>query len=121
MSAYGKYMATEYPKREDNFSVVAAVLGLRSKAVPVLRADVLKYLGKPDLISGSPDNGTRIFTCHRSEVSNRWEVIAFLKNGKLSEVGFNPEDANDHSGYNAYQEEQSPNLQGGANNKGANP
>ncbi len=116
-SEYGNYMATEYPRRGDNFSGLAVALGSRAKAVPVLRADVLKYLGKPDFISGSPDNGTMIYTYHRSEVSNRWEIIAFLKDGKLAEVGFSPEDANDHSGYKPYQEEQTPNPQGGANER----
>jgi len=109
MSAYGKYMASEYPKRGDNFSGVAQVLEWRSKAVPVFRADVLKYLGKPDFMDGSADNGTLVFTYSRSEVTNRWEIFAFLKDGKLAQVGFSPESANDHSGYKPYPGEVAPN------------
>src|SRR5258707_15513446 len=62
VSAYGKYMASEYPKRGDCFSGLAQVLGWRSKAVPVSRADVLKYLGKPDFMQGDLDTGILVYS-----------------------------------------------------------
>src|SRR5205823_1044299 len=88
-ASYGRYMADEYPKRGDEFMQVASNLGWRSKAVPVLRADVLKYLGKPDFVQGNPDTGTLLYMYYPSGKTNQWEAYVFMSQGKLAEVGFN--------------------------------
>jgi hypothetical protein len=118
MSAYGKYMASEYPRRGDYFNRMAQTLGWRSAAVPVFRSDVLKYLGKPDFMDGSLEKGTLIFTYYPSgATTNPWEVYAFLKEGKLAQIGFNDASVNNHSGYKPYPGESAPNEQGGAGGK----
>jgi len=114
-SAYGSYMANEYPKRGDGFNALAGALGWRSKAVAVSRADVLKYLGKPDFVQGNADTVTLLYAYYPSGRTDQWEVYAFLKEGKLAQVGFNGAAANDHSGYRPYSGEAAPNQQGGAN------
>jgi hypothetical protein len=117
LSGYGRYMATEYPKRGDRFMNLASFLLFRSKAVPVLREDVLKYLGKPDFLEGNLDTGTLVFTYYPSGETNQWEVYAELKEGKLTDVGFNGASVNDHSGYRPYPAEPAPNQQVGANGR----
>src|ERR1700728_2691952 len=56
-SAYGGYMAKEYPKRGDYFASLALSLGMLADATNVPSAEVLSYLGKPDLVSGSTNAG----------------------------------------------------------------
>ena len=117
LSGYGSYMANEYPQRGDRFMNLASFLLLRSEAVPVLRADVLKYLGKPDFLKGSLDTGTLVFTYFPSGESNQWEVYAELKEGKLTDMGFNDASVNNHSAYRPYPGEPTPNQQWGANGR----
>jgi hypothetical protein len=115
VATYGRYMADEYPKRGDAFLTVATSLGWRSKAVPVLRADVLKYLGKPDFVQGTLDTGEFLYIYHPSGKTNQWEAYVSMSQGRLTEVGFNRAGVNDRSGYQPYPGEAAPNQQGGAN------
>lgn len=116
-AAYGRYMADEYPKRGEEFMRVATSLGWRSKAVPVLRADVLKYLGKPDFVQGNPDTGKLLYIYYPSGETNQWEAYVFMSQGKVAGVGFNGAGVNDRSGYQPYPGETAPNQQGGANGR----
>jgi hypothetical protein len=113
-ASYGLYFAKEYPKRGDQFVYLASMLGLRSKAVAVLRADVLRYLGKPDFTRGTPDAGMLVYICYPSGGTDQCGVYANLKEGKLAEVGFNAVGVNDRSGFQPYLGEPAPNPQGGA-------
>jgi hypothetical protein len=102
MSSYGEYVAKEYPKRGDYFWRLAMVLGVYSKATSVPATDILKYLGKPDLLTGTAETGTLVYLYEYSGATNRWAVYATLTNGKLTQVGFNDATVNDRSGFQAY-------------------
>jgi len=108
-SVYGRYKADEYPKRGDAFLQVATTLGLRSKAVPVLRAEVLKYLGQPDYLQGTLDAGELLYSYYPSGETDQWEAYVSMRQGKLMEVGFNSAGVNDRSGYQPYRGEATPN------------
>lgn len=113
-ASFGRYMASEYPKREDAFMDVAEILGLRCKAVPVLRTDVLKYLGRPDFTGGDGDASTLVYIFHPPGETNESEAYAILKAGRLTQVGFNGAGQNDRSMWQPYHGEPVPNHQGGA-------
>ena len=102
LASYGEYVAKEYPKRGDYFSRLAGTLNLHCKEVSLRTADVLKYLGKPDLIEGTEDTGTVVYFYEHPGVANRWVVYASLKQGKLAWIGLNDATVNDHSGYQPY-------------------
>jgi hypothetical protein len=116
-ASYGRYMASEYPQRGDYFVSLAGTLGMRASAVPVTRADVLKYLGKPDLVQGSMDTGTLLYLYHPSGRTNQWEAYVWLTDGKLKQVGFNEAGVNDRSGFQPFSGGAAPNPQGGANGR----
>jgi hypothetical protein len=78
------------------------VLGMYSKGASVPAADMLKYLGKPDLIKGTVEMGTLVYFYDYSGATNRWAVYAGLKDSKLADIVFNDATVNDHSGFQAY-------------------
>ncbi|PYJ87528.1 MAG: hypothetical protein DME22_01205 [Verrucomicrobia bacterium] len=102
MASYGEYVAKEYPKRGDYFERLATALSMYSKEASVPAADMLKYLGKPDLIAGTAETGTLVYLYEYPGATNRWAVYASLKDGKLTQIGFNDATVNNHSGYQAY-------------------
>lgn len=102
LASYGEYVAKEYPKRADYFSRLAGTLNVHCRKVSVRAADVLKYLGKPDLIEGTEDIGTVVYLYEHPGVTNKWALYAFLKEGKLAGMGLNDATVNDHSGYRPY-------------------
>ncbi|TAK98393.1 MAG: hypothetical protein EPO07_12065 [Verrucomicrobia bacterium] len=87
-SSYDRYMAKEFPKREKYFEGLAQYLGEYATAVPVPTADVLKYLGKPDLIDGTVEKGTFVYFYGRSGFTNRWVAYVTVIEGKLLQIGY---------------------------------
>lgn len=75
-------------------------LAARTKEAPVATAEMLKYLGEPDLIAGTVEAGTLAYLFRHSGITNQYVVYTFLKDGKLMEVGFS--DAKDLSEFHAY-------------------
>jgi hypothetical protein len=103
MASYGEYAAKESPKRADYFASLAMTLGQYSIQVsPVHVAGMLKYLGKPDFISGTEKDGSLAYFYDHPGAKNKWAVYAFLQCGKLMQIGTNEVTANDHSEYRAY-------------------
>src|SRR5262245_14478243 len=72
MASLGEYMAREHPKRGDRFVNVAVCLGGYSKYASVSSADIFKYLGKPDLIAGTEENGTLAYLYDHPGATNKW-------------------------------------------------
>jgi hypothetical protein len=103
MTSYGEYVAKESPKRARYFLNLATTFGQYSReASPIRVSDLFKYLGKPDLISGTEETGLLVYIYDHPGATNKWAVYASLKDGKLMQVGFNGVAANDHSEYRAY-------------------
>jgi hypothetical protein len=102
MASYGAYAAREHPKRADYFSRLAATLSMHCKEAPVAATNLLTYLGNPDLIYGTLENGTLAYFYDHHGATNRWVMYADLKEGKLAQIGFNDVTVNDHSGYRPY-------------------
>jgi hypothetical protein len=101
-SSYDQYVTKEYPKREKYFLGLAEALSRYTSDVPAPTADVLKYLGKPDLIDGTVEKGTLVYLYGRSGFTNRWVAYAFVTEGKLMQIGFAVAAGNDLSGFRAY-------------------
>ena len=101
MASYGEYVAKEYPKRARFFCGFAGTLGMYAKDGSITANSLLKYLGNPDLIHGTMENGTLAYFYDQGS-TNRWVVYADLKEGKLARVGFNDATVNDHSSYREY-------------------
>jgi hypothetical protein len=102
MALYGQYVANESPKRGEHFWRLAMTLGQYSKEASVPSADVFKYLGKPDLITGTAETGSLAYLYEHPKATNRWAVFASLKDGKLTQIGFNDAIAIDPSAYQPY-------------------
>jgi hypothetical protein len=102
MASYGAYVANESPKRADHFWRLAAALGMYSKEASVPSADVFKYLGTPDLIAGTAETGSLAYLYEHPKATNRWAVFAFLKDGKLVQIGFNDATMINPAAYHAY-------------------
>ena|SRR2546426_4742789 len=102
MTAYGAYVANESPKRGEHFWRLAMTLGVYSKEASVLSADVFKYLGEPDLITGTAETGSLAYLYEHPKATNRWAVFASLKDGRLKQIGFNDASVIDHSAYQPY-------------------
>jgi hypothetical protein len=100
--SYTQYLTKEAPKGDDYFSGVAMALTSYSKDAPVPATDVFKYLGKPDLISGTVETGVLAYVYKYSEITNQYALYAFIKSGRLVQIGFNTENSNDLSGFKAY-------------------
>jgi hypothetical protein len=106
--AYRRYRTTEFPKRGDRFYGLAFALSMRSKAVPILRPDLFRCLGKPNFTKGDPDNGVLVFVFRPSKAKEDWEIFAVIRGGKMAEMGFSPASANDHTGYKPYSDKTLP-------------
>jgi hypothetical protein len=102
MASYGEYVAKEHPKRADYFWRLAMALERCSKQAPVPAADTLKYLGTPDLISGTTETGTLVYFYDHASPTNKWAMYASFKEGKLAGIAFNDATVNDHSKYQPY-------------------
>lgn len=102
MASYGEYVAKEQPNRADYFFRLAATLGMYCRQAPVPAADMLKYLGNPDLIAGTMETGTLVYFYDHASPTNKWAMYASLKAGKLAEIAFNDATVNDHSKYQPY-------------------
>ena len=102
MASYGAYVANESPKRGEHFWRLATALGMYCKEAVVPSADVFKYLGKPDLIAGTAETGSLAYLYEHPKATNRWAVFASLKDGKLTQIGFNDASVIDHLTYQAY-------------------
>jgi len=102
MATFGDYMAREYPKRSGRFFGLADTLALRTKDTPVSSADLIMYLGKPDYIQGTTEAGTLAWLYDRAPDTNKWALLAFLQNGKLSQIASNDSKVVSYSSYKPY-------------------
>ena len=60
-----------------------------SKEAPVSATNVVGYLGKPDLISGTVAAGTLIYFFNYTGITNREAMFTTTKDGNLWQIGFN--------------------------------
>ena len=102
LSSYGEYVVKEYPKRADLFQRLALVLGMYAKGASVPADDMVKYLGKPDLIDGTIEKGTMVYFYTRSGATNKWVAYASVQGGNLTQIGINDATVNNHSGFQPY-------------------
>jgi hypothetical protein len=102
LASYGAYVANESLKREGHLWRLAIALGIYSNEASVQSADVFKYLGKPDFVSGTAETGSLAYLYEHPNATNRWAVFAVLKDGKLTQIGFNDASTIDHLAYQPY-------------------
>lgn len=87
--SYKQYMAKEFPRRETYFQGLTSALAMYGRQGSISSADVLKYLGKPDLIEGTEETGALAYIFKYSGITNRYVAYVFVNKGKFSEMGFN--------------------------------
>lgn len=108
MMSYGTYMAKEYPERADFFGSLGGMLEIYATSVSVSKADLLKYLGKPDLAFNADDQEYFVYFYNPSDTANKLAIHVAMKKGNVtqvgSQVGFNEATVNDYSSYKPYSE-----------------
>jgi hypothetical protein len=102
LASYGEYVVKEHPKRADYFARLAGTIGMHSKEGSIPAADLLKYMGNPDLIAGTLETGALVYFYDHPGATSRWAIYAGLKDGKLAHIGLNDATVNDHSAYQPY-------------------
>lgn len=98
MASYGSYMAKEYPSRGDCFWSMVAALRPYVNENPMPKADLLKYLGRPDQLFVTNEvlrSGQSLVTNELAVVAylfkrpgdtTNWAATAVLLNGKVQDV-----------------------------------
>jgi hypothetical protein len=76
--SYNQYLTNGAPRRDNYFLGLAMALVSYSKEVPVLTTNVFKYLGKPDLISGTVESGELAYFYKYSGITNQYTLYVSI-------------------------------------------
>jgi hypothetical protein len=103
LAQYGAYMSKEYPKRGDYWCGLANTLGIYAQVTNVTRADTIKYLGAPDIVTGKTTNSSGlIYFLGPSGKSNLSIVSAYVKNDSIRSLGYSSITSNELSKLKPY-------------------
>ena len=108
MLSYGSYMAKEHPKRGDLFGKMASSLADYSAKATISKAELLKYLGKPDLANRTNESEDLLYFYDRSDNADKWAELVSLRKGGVSRMGTSAAKAFANLGYKPYAEDQEP-------------
>jgi hypothetical protein len=102
MASYGAYVANESPNRAEHFWRLATALGMYSERGFRAISRRAQVSGQAGPNHGHSGDGFARLSLRTSQSHEQMAVFAFLKDGKLTEVGFNDASAIDRLAYQPY-------------------